>query len=466
MKRLIYILILLCCILIPVSSVHAANKNTQKTKQTDNSKTKDKNKKPALPKDVKITETTVTASSISFSWKKVADIDGYYLYLYDKNQKKYVVVSSIDKEATSYTLNNLNPGTKYTYVMRAFKRDGKNVLQSKNYGYVKKRTCPMVVADFHVEQAATHFLTLEWNQTPGATGYMIFQYDNKKEQFHKIKTVKSAQATSFKVKELAAKTEYTFAIKAYCMDDKEYLYSDAASRVKVSTTADYSKKTLYVDGDSIALGLGAKGYSFGDALSDAYGFKLTKNAVSGATLADSCEDSAHIVDSILKNVNQFYDYVIIDGGVNDYFRSIEIGEISHHNKFDSGTTAGALETIFSFFQKKYPKTKVYFLIPHKIYDSGRPKRNVADDGETENFNDITIIPNLIGYTYLDYYNTICQTCEKYKIPMIDLYTNCDIDCSKQEDRDAYTANGDGIHPIKETHLNIYAPEIAKVMNLK
>lgn len=427
---------------------------------------------PIGPADVKLKTSSSANSSITFSWTAIANCDGYYLYKYNSAKKTYTKTATIAKNKCSYTINNLTCGTTYTYAIKAYKVAGKVTIQSQNYCLIKKTTTMPSVKSLTVTESLYDSIHLSWPKITGASGYVIFSWDYNKKVFTRIKEI-TWNASSCVLQNLKSGTKYGLAIKAYHKNGTTNVFSPVAVKVSATTSNSYKGKTLFVCGDSIAYGTGAGGYSYANALTKTYGFSLSKHTTPGASLADSYKgtqgNKEPIVTTVKNQVKKTYNYAIVEGGINDYFRSVPPGTISSSSSyktgtFNTGTSAGALEYIFSYFRENYPATKLYFLIPHKIFDNGSAA--LCETTKSKHFDDVWKIPNKVNLTYKDYYTIFRNICTKYNVTLINMYVDSHIDATKKADRDMYTASGDGIHPTKDVQINVYAPRAAKIMGLK
>lgn len=131
-----------------------------------------------------------------------------------------------------------------------------------------------------------------------------------------------------------------------------------------------NKSALFV-GDSITKADADK--EFHDGWASRVGlmnFMKWKNAgVNGATIAKT---KKHILDQIVNNKSAKYDYIIIQGGINDFARKsyhIGLGEMTtgfEVEEFDDSTFAGGLEEIFYYTKKYYPNAKIGFIITYAV----------------------------------------------------------------------------------------------------
>lgn len=164
-----------------------------------------------------------------------------------------------------------------------------------------------------------------------------------------------------------------------------------------------NKKTLLVDGDSIAYGKtgetkGGKKvvYSFANYLHEKYQMKVKNVAVSGSRYYRSTNDKKRIANHLTSGVkNTSYDYIILEGGTNDVH--------AYKNKTEKSFTNLRAYLSMVTSNKKWETAKIGFVIvPHpnyekKGYDSSMP-----------------------GYEK-KFWNKVKTICGEYSIPVINLY---------------------------------------------
>ena len=213
--------------------------------------------------------------------------------------------------------------------------------------------------------------------------------------------------------------------------------------------------SMYCDGDSVAKGTGTNTfgndfYSYCNYLAEEYNMTYINNAVAGTTIAkqkDKTKDSNKSILERVQNMDGEYDIVLLDGGFNDLFQSVEIGKITpDSNKsgnYDEYTTVGALESICYFLNENYKDSIKLFVLCHN--------RNENPDQDK-------------------YWSSIIQVLEKWDINYIDFSTEtefCDVNDEITTQYFMYNSEknkGDGIHPLKYSAKKIYGPKIAEKLN--
>jgi len=122
--------------------------------------------------------------------------------------------------------------------------------------------------------------------------------------------------------------------------------------------------------------------------------------VGGATIAKT---DNHITNQIIDNKDNNYDYILLQGGINDMNKAIVLGEISDSfdvEDFDNSTFAGGLEELFYYTKKYNPDSKIGFIITYQT-----PNSNWSDD-----------VRDRSKQAKLQR-----EICDKWKIPYLDLY---------------------------------------------
>lgn len=173
---------------------------------------------------------------------------------------------------------------------------------------------------------------------------------------------------------------------------------------KVYTASNHElegKNILFV-GDSITAAKGKfDSYSgFAGRVGLSNYMNWTNAGVNGATIT---EGSNSVVDQIKKYKDNNYDYVIMQGGINDLHAEVNLGEVSdsfERDAFDDRTFAGGLEKLFYYAKKYNPDSKFGFIITYETPNTSY----VKDLSIREKQNAL-----------------MREICDKWEIPYLDLY---------------------------------------------
>ena len=162
-------------------------------------------------------------------------------------------------------------------------------------------------------------------------------------------------------------------------------------------------KKIYCCGDSITLGVGNNNKSYIDIIRENNSMQLTKDGIGGSTLVVRDGRNDAIVTRIenLSNTTT-YDYIIVQGGINDSFNNDTIGTITdnYDGTYDTTTLIGAVEKICYELITKFPTSKKLFVLSHRLIS--------IVTGKESNANQRT------------FWNTIIDVLNKWGIPYIDL----------------------------------------------
>ncbi len=172
-------------------------------------------------------EVTVTerkANSIVLSWDAYENADHYTVF----NGETKIIESQPE---TTATITGLSPNTEYTFTVKAYDQDGIELASAD------KSTSTTVAAIENLKawhkKATEKTVVLTWSVPEGASSYKVFNGTTKVSA-----TFKESQGTiTATVKGLSARKDYSFTVKAYDQDGKEY----AEGTVKAYTCP---KKTL------------------------------------------------------------------------------------------------------------------------------------------------------------------------------------------------------------------------------
>lgn len=234
------------------------------------------------------------------------------------------------------------------------------------------------------------------------------------------------------------------------------------------------KKIVY-DGDSICEeryeGQAANGGAYAKIIADLTGGTYENQAVGGGTLASqvnrpdtSWGGKNHSVVDNLDNLPIDGDLYCFEGGINDYWQNIELGDFDpddYDSELDIDTVCGALEYIFRYAIEVFEGKPICFVITHKIseYNTSTGVRT----GYTFTRKNSATIP----YTFAECYEKLVGICEKYAIPYYDAYNESGLNSWNEIHNNTYLTaggnctptQGDGCHPNEEAYKRYYVPQL-------
>ncbi len=158
--------------------------------------------------------------------------------------------------------------------------------------------------------------------------------------------------------------------------------------------------------------------------------------ISAASLSD-CRGANVIIAQLNKQIGKTFDYIILEGGVNDAWDSAPLGEISNgfNGPFNPKTFAGALENAFKTAKECFGNPKIGYIIAYQMPSA--PVESLWDMSP--------------------YFNMAKEICKKWDVPCLDLYSNEDFN-KNQMKTSTQECLYDFIHP-NTTGYNVISPVI-------
>ncbi len=189
------------------------------------------------------------------------------------------------------------------------------------------------------------------------------------------------------------------------------------------------KKTIIWDGDSICAGkaFDDEGDAWAGRIADRNGMTYKNYAVGGGTITENVTAGGTVKHSVSNTIDTMYaeypdaDYIIFEGGTNDADllgsslngTTPEFGRFDNADfsgNYDRNTFCGALESIFYRATNYWKGKKIGFIVAHKM---GRTSGGYT--AETNNRR--------------SYFETAMQICEKWGIPVLNLWDGCPLNPS-------------------------------------
>lgn len=161
-------------------------------------------------------------------------------------------------------------------------------------------------------------------------------------------------------------------------------------------------------------------------------------------------------DSILERITVMKseaEYVIFQGGINDCFSKLPLGNIVENNNnadynpssivLDEYTFAGAMERLCINALSKWTDAKIGFILT--------PKNHTC---EHQNY-----IVDGVDFRLSKYMDIAKKACEKWGIPTLDLFHECGFNTGIIGGNTEYFQDGDNTHPTEKTYRLFLADKI-------
>lgn len=170
--------------------------------------------------------TASAQNSIKLSWSKSKNADGYEVYRYNIDSKKWVKLAAV--EQNTYTSTGLKSGKRYAFAVKAYKSSGSQKVYSLST-QIKAVTRPSKPALTGLPGKKR--AVLSWNEVNGADGYEVYMTTSAKGGY---KLLKKTSANSFIKGSLTATKKYYFAVKAYKKGPNGIVYHGQTSYCTVT----------------------------------------------------------------------------------------------------------------------------------------------------------------------------------------------------------------------------------------
>lgn len=157
------------------------------------------------------------------------------------------------------------------------------------------------------------------------------------------------------------------------------------------------------------------------------GATIENFGIKGSRIAVKADRGDSFVER-LDGIDHTADICIVFGGVNDFSRNVPLGELG---STDVHEFYGALDYLIRTITARSPQAKLVFMTPCKT--SGKHEKDIPASNEA----------NHLGLTQDAYVRAMLEVCDRYSVPVIDLYAQSGISPFLPEHRELYMP--DGLH---------------------
>ena len=227
-------------------------------------------------------------------------------------------------------------------------------------------------------------------------------------------------------------------------------------------------KSINTQGDSIAYGLGNDGKGYGGIIAEQYGMTHIQTAVSGSTIRKITDSGRACIPELAASEKLNWensDYIILEGGYNDiYFEEYDLPSDEDWLGEFNPTEYAHQDTISEEENKFYDRLDWW--LNYIVYN----KKASAKVMYVINWKCLNIAfrktdPNTAAERFASVRQAIYDVCEKYGIPVLDLWAGLPVDANKSPYIE-YTRNQDRTHPTDDGYRLFWVnPIVAKMRTL-
>lgn len=173
------------------------------------------------------------SSGITVKWGKVTGAGGYRVYRKAEGETKWTSLKTITSGSTvKYTDKTVKSGTKYTYTVRAYKKENGVATWSS---YNTTGMTMVYLSQPSVKAAsASKGITVSWSKVSGAGGYRIYRKAEGETKWTSLKTITKGSTVKYTDQNVKNGKKYTYTVRAYKKADGTTMWSSySASGVTV-----------------------------------------------------------------------------------------------------------------------------------------------------------------------------------------------------------------------------------------
>ena len=173
-----------------------------------------------------------TYNSVSLSWEKVSDADGYTITRKEEGTDTEQMIAHVDgADTVSYKDTGVQTGTSYIYHVYAYTSYTNNGKQdyANTDKFAAVKATPQLGKAVLTSVSAEGYssLTLTWKKVDGASGYEIYRSTDKS----KVDTLTgdvNSEALSYADASVEAGKTYYYKVQPYCVVNGKKVYGDAS----------------------------------------------------------------------------------------------------------------------------------------------------------------------------------------------------------------------------------------------
>ena len=162
----------------------------------------------------------VDEQTIRVNWNAIGGAAYYRVYLFNEKTQKYRRIGQTTE--TRFTYDKAQGGRLYTFLVRAFEKNGSGSSYSGN-NHISVQTPMQNKAQFELTSDAKGQVLVSWQEVPFADFYRVYSYDKATNKYARV--VSGVRGTSYRIENLVSGKEYTFLVRAF---SAEYIAADSS----------------------------------------------------------------------------------------------------------------------------------------------------------------------------------------------------------------------------------------------
>lgn len=161
------------------------------------------------------------SSKVSFRWNRMDGADGYQIYRYEEDTKRYTRIKTIANAGKTSFSKEMEYAVTYAFRLRAYQTaaDGSRIY-GKFSPSVKITTAPdkvtkLTVTKLTVKERKSAKAALRWQPLEAADGYQIYRSTKKNGTYTRVKTLKDADTAKYSKMSQKRGRTYYYKVRAY-----------------------------------------------------------------------------------------------------------------------------------------------------------------------------------------------------------------------------------------------------------
>lgn len=238
-----------------------------------------------------------STDTIKLTWNASTGASGYYIDVKStKEPYNYYRFDTVeDGTATSWTKTGLSSGKTFEFRVQPYKIYGEKTYKGGSQEIVTG-TLPGTVRTIVLSDITSNSMLVKWGTVSGADGYVIKRKLDGESDYKTVKTITEQSINQWKDTGLPAGTNCTYAIRAYKIIEKKYVFSSYVRKEGYTLPEAIENLTVKKsNANSITLSWdkteGADGYDIYKMSTKEYGKYYLDGSVDSADITEYTDDS-------------------------------------------------------------------------------------------------------------------------------------------------------------------------------